>query len=273
MKKIDYCLIIILMVCSYLTTGARNEIKVERISTPGLQKVTTATYPTMYGKDAQACVFNRLTNLPAKTSKAPGDANTVTISCICDCDDNFNKRDWQYNLVDQNGNFYAFQGYMLDFEPDYTIEIPCGTYDVAAVYFKDSDNTNYYIVHEQVTINNDTTFSFSPEEATVHIQFEPRLPNGEKCYPETCYINDDYTQETIAEGNIGNLYYNTNIITTDGKYICGLVANWANIWTGIVERDATHGSDIFINQVSDRFVFSCNMSFPRYEFDNSKSTT
>ena len=262
-------LLIFLIACFCLTAGARNDVKVERISTLGSQQVTTANFPTKYSKDALHPAFTRPTNLPVKTTKAPKNADYVTITCVRDCDNNFDEHDWRYNFVDQNGNFYAFQGFMLDYEPDYTIEIPCGTYDVAAIYFNESDYTQYYIIHEQVAISNDTTFSFNPAEATVHIQFEPRLPNGEKCYPETCFIYDNYTQETIVEGNIGNLCYNTNIITTKGQFICGLGANWANIWTGFIDRDATHGSDIFINQVSDRFVFSCNMSFPRYEFDNS----
>ncbi len=269
MKKTDYFLMIFLMACFCLSAGARNEVKVERISAPGAQQITTATFPTKFSKDAQSDAFSHPTNLPAKASKAPENISTVTISCVPDCDDNYNKRQWQYNFVDQNGIIYVFQGYMLDFEPNYTIEIPCGTYDVAATYSNKTDLTQYYIIHEQVAINNDTTFSFSPDEATVHIQFEPRLPDGEKCYPETCIIYDDYSQETIADGNIGNLNYSTGIVTTDGSHICGLNGNWANIWTGIVERDATHNSDIYINQVSDRFVFCCNMSFPRYEFDNS----
>ena len=265
MKKIHY----FMMLCVTAFTchaGAGDDVKVERIKLSGMHQTPTATFQTKYSKDAQYQTFTWPMNMPVAVNKVQEDTNIVTVTCLPNCDDNYDSQSCRYTLIDSKRNRYEIDRYS-----DFITSVPRGTYDVIAHYLYGRSEFYHrcYVIHEEVEIKNDTTFSISPDEATVRIQFEPRMPNGEICYPETTVIYEDSSQETISDGNIGDLYYYTGICFNDGSYAVGINGNWANIWTGLVERDATHLSDIFINEVSDRFIFCCNMSFPKYKFDGS----
>lgn len=204
-----------------------------------------------------------------------GNDNTIAVTCLRNCDIQlYHARDWQYVLIDQDNNKFAFSGWEAEQAGTPTegkILIPRGTYDILARYkWKDESFSHQcFVIHEQVKISNDTTFNISPDEANIHIQFEPYLPNGEKCKPETRLIHDDYSDEVIEPGNIGDLEFVTSIAYKNGHHIFSSISNWANYWTGAVERDNTHHSDMFINKVSDRFIICSTMCVPKYDFDGS----
>lgn len=187
------------------------------------------------------------------------DEDLVTVTCVFICDqDNYKSTISKYTFFDAQGNRFVKYGF-----DDSPMELPKGRYDIVAEYhYIINPNHWKYVIQEQVDITNDTTITTNAEEAKVHIQFQPLLPNGEICRPETRLIHEDYSDEVIEPGNIGDLCYDVYLIDKNtGKTITGIGGNWANYWTGFIERDATHNSDIYVNKFSDRLAFTCSMIF------------
>ncbi len=268
MKNLNYwmslCLIMYGCLCFAATT---NPVKVQMLQ-------NNQTCATVLYSDKVTPTFER----PVKTTpQNVVNGNLVTVTCLRDCgenDENYNPRDWQYTFIDKDGNIWWCDGW--DAEDAGTpgkvqIQVPEGIYDIVVSYYYDVNPRHYcHIIHEQVELINDTSLSVCAEEANIQIQFKPYLPTGEECYPETVLIHEDGSpQEVIEEGTVENLVYTYNICLKNGTNLYSASGNWANIWTGARDRDATHGSDIFINQVSDRIAFGCTMAFPRYNFDGS----
>lgn len=194
--------------------------------------------------------------------------NLITVTCIKDCDEAiFSSPEWGYNFLDQEGHLYQYYGR----EQNNVITIPRGKYDVLAFYMYVPREFRHHclVIHEQVEINNDTIVSINPNEANNRVQFIPYLPNGEKCNPGIVHINDDYSQEIVEEGNIGTLDFTLSIALRNGSHIFGMGSQWDIIRQGKQEYDLTHWSDVFINNVSDRFQFCCNMAFSNKEFNGS----
>lgn len=229
-------------------------------------QITTVNFPTEYSKDAKPEFLYRPQLAPSTANES---SNTVKVSCARGFDDTntYNPRQWGYTFLDENKKRITYINQIN--REDSILQLPKGKYDVIAFYRSPNISHSYYVIHELVEINSDTVVSINPAEATVNIQFEPYLPNGEKCYPETCLIEDNGRQSVLDEGNVGNLKFTSSILLKDGTWVEGIGSFWANIWTGTEERDLTHSQDIHINPVSDRFVFVCNMNFPKYYFDNS----
>ena len=245
------------------TAAANNPVKIQMLPTGQDQ-----TFSTVLFSDDATPTFTR----SAKATLQRGlEGNIVTVTCLRNCDENYHQRDWTYVFMDNNGNRWSSDGWDAEeATPGETqLQIPAGTYDVLVQYFANQSESHYcYVIHEQVELNNDTTLALSSEEANIQIQFKPCLPNGDICYPETVLIHDDYSQEVIQEGNIGDLCFSQSI-SVNGATLYSTSSNWANIWTGARERDLTHMSDIFINQVSNRFAFCTTMAFCKYDLDGS----
>ena len=163
-----------------------------------------------------------------KQALAANTDNLITVTCIKDCDENvFHPHEWGYNFLDQEGNLYQYYGYDSNNE----ITIPQGKYDVLAFYLYSPAAFRHHclVIHEQVDLNNDTTVSINPNEADNRIQFIPYLPNGEKCSPGTVFVNDDYSQDVIEEGNIGTLDFTMGIFLREGYSIFGMGSQWDKI--------------------------------------------
>ena len=185
----------------------------------------------------------------------------LKIICEKDCDEAlYHPRDWGYNFLDQDGNLFQYYGG----DPNNSITLSKGIYDILAWYqYNQKDFQHFcYVIHEHVALSSDTTIRINPKEATFRIQFEPRLPNGETAFPGITLVHEDYSREVIEEGNIGSCDFAISIALKDGTQLYGQANYWdVPILKGKQVRDRTHMSDFFINHVSDRFLFCCNMNF------------
>ena len=266
-KKLAQRLLLLLLLaaaapCVHAAQQQANRIAIPKV--PGISVLNNPMTPK------QASSEDVIYQSPAKdVSKAinKNDEELATVTCVFVCDANdYNFNMAKYTFFDSNGNRFIKYGYE---EP--TIELPKGVYDIVAQYrFRGNPNHWNQVIREQVNIDQDTTITTDAQEAIVHIQFQPRLPNGEVCRPETLLYHEDYTYEVIDEGNIGDLCFDLYLIDKNsGKMIDGYSANWANIWTGFIDRDATHNSDVYVNAFSDRFVYTCTMAFPAQPQDGN----
>ncbi len=225
-------------------------------------QLTRIYIPTAYNNDVKAEMLYPTRCLLA-ADKASSDNVRILVKRDCNNDQLYI---WTYYFMDEQMNSYVYNG---GSGGGGYLTLPKGVYDVAATYIADATKQYFVVIHEQVSINNDTTVSINPAEATVHIQFEPHLPNGEKCYPETRFLDDNGGTTLVSEGNVAAPFFSSKIIFKDGTFFTGLASLWAYTLTGQKEWDYTHFQDIHINEVSNRFKFCCSMNFADYEYSNN----
>lgn len=258
MKRKVYLTVLLLLIAIISSASTINNIK---LTSKGFDQrlLSTVYLPAEYGKDARAEIFYPTRTMPT-TAKASSE--TVEIRCERGCDENYHPNYWSYCFLDEQMNRYerVGNGYIV---------VPKGIYDVVANYVSADVSRQYTVIHEQVEINNDTTIAINPAEATVHIQFEPHLPNGEKCYPETRHLDENGRLTVVNEGNVGYANFSSYVMHRNGTMVTGTSSIWAYILTGKQDWDYTHFQDIHINEVSDRFKFCCNMNFSDYNYSNN----
>lgn len=177
----------------------------------------------------------------------------VTVTTLFDCDEeHFEPFFCQYTFFDENKQSRSIFGYEGN-----SIKLPKGKYDIVATY---PSSRIYYVIREQVNITSDTTISTNPEEAQVHIKFQPSYPNGEICRPQTRLTHEDNSYEVIDDGNCGSNFHILSLVEKEsGKILTSAGGRWGNILTGYQENDGTESSDIFVNYFSDRYAFTCSM--------------
>ena len=133
-------------------------------------------------------------------------------------------------------------------------QVPVGTYDIVAFFQKDM--TQYYTIKEQVEVSGDVNITLNPAECTSHISFKNYGPDGELQKLGLGHI-DEGTGEWIhdEDGDIDMLHVTNQIYL---KGITGF-ANWSWVLIGDVAEEqerTSSGMDIYVNDVSDRYLFA-----------------
>lgn len=282
MKKNFYLMVLCLLTCFCLSAGTRDNLKTRIM--PDIQKVHSSTIlshsvqtpltPSALFKSSSQnnASINNLSSRAKLTSK---DINrdsdgSVKVTCLFACDElYYHKTGASYLFIDEDGISYKLSGG----ENVDDIMLQPNKYDIIAKYLYSENEYGHnrcerWVIREQVDITTDTIINLNPNEADCHLQFQPRMPDGEICFPETLLINEDFSYEVLNPGNIGDIYFERIVRLKDNdKIVDSMSGNLGNIWTGAVERDPTHITDIYINEISNRFEISVNMLFYKYNFD------
>lgn len=160
-----------------------------------------------------------------------------------------------------------------DFEGTGTMQarVPEGTYDIVAYFTKEL--AQYYTIKEQVEVNGDMEIALNPEECTNRIRFKCYGPNGELLklglghYDEE---NDEWVHD--EDGDIDAAYI-TNVVYLKGVTSFG--ASGIGFFGDMLSEEDRVGSmaDVFVNEVSDRFLFTqSRISFFEEPLINGKKT-
>ena len=133
-------------------------------------------------------------------------------------------------------------------------QVPTGTYDIVAYFQKDM--TQYYTIKEEVEVSGDVTITLNPAECTNHITFKNYGPDGELQRLGLGHIDDNTGEWVHDEDGDVDMVHATNLIYLKG--ITGF-ASWSNAFSGDMaeEQERTlSGMDIYVNDVSDRYLFA-----------------
>ncbi len=145
---------------------------------------------------------------------------------------------------------------VFDFELDDRMQgqVPAGTYDIVAYFQKDM--TQYYTIKEQVEVSGDVNLTLNPTDCTHRIVFKNYGPGGELQKLGLGHV-DENTGEWIhdEDGDIDMLHVTNQIYL---KGITGFGNNGIAFMGDMTdEEDRTlSGMDIYVNEVSNRYLFA-----------------
>ena len=154
------------------------------------------------------------------------------------------------------------------------LSIPKGTFDIIVSFAELDNSKDLYVIREQVTIENDTTLNFSASEAKNHIDFQTLTIDGEPVYTGKWTVDENWNWTELEPGNVEEVFYMTLIScseygirqTTRGDFGIDIVGD---TYQQTIAEDM---ADIFVNDVSDRYVFSTyRVAFKGREFYTSTS--
>ena len=147
-----------------------------------------------------------------------------------------------------------------------------GTYDLA-FSFKEIDETTTktlytrYVIHEQVTIDSDTTLYFTADEAKNHITIQTMTIDGEPVSTGKWHLEDDGTMTCVEVGNTDEVFGFNYIYCMDYGLLNGAVGpDYTPFYNFGVLMDTDPyekplgemRSDFYVNDVSERIVFNAN---------------
>lgn len=272
MKKNDSRLPAVLWVLllSFLATAAANK-DVKVLMHQG-DKQNLATMPAATWQGNANCIVNMAdANTQPFSFAAKAGEPTIKVMFERDCDDNvYNANTMGYLLFDQYGNSYPFNTSNLDWGFN-SIQVPPGTYDVIAFAFRRNPiPAKYsYVIREQVEFTADTTVCINLDDANILIQFDPFLPNGEKCMPPIMTQTENGL-EIFEEGNISSVNaYSVGLALRDRGWVTGYTGSVGRTLQGLELIDDSHPFNFYINQVSERFVILFQYGFEKSDFDGS----
>lgn len=139
-----------------------------------------------------------------------------------------------------------------------TATVPAGTYDfIFHVQSMSIGWNQYYVIHEQVEVKGDTTIIMDANEATNHISFINYDENGNVLELGLGHI-DQNTGEWIddEEGNVHVLQIDNQIYLKGMGSVSIESGRFVGTWPE--EMRAAPFFEYFINDVSDRYVFTQN---------------
>ena len=134
--------------------------------------------------------------------------------------------------------------------------VPPGTYDFAMQFLSMEKSDQYWVIHEQVEVTKDATFTFSAEEATNHISFVNYGPDGNVLKHGLFggYNEETWQPITLEEGDIKGTVLNDVVYLKGG----GIVGNYVAIANGPQpeEKRTAPYCEYYVNDISDRYVFT-----------------
>lgn len=137
-----------------------------------------------------------------------------------------------------------------------TATVPPGTYDFAVCFLSMEKSNQYWVIREQIDVTEDVSFTLSAEEAVNHISFVNYGPDGNVLQHGLLGGYDEETWEPIIleEGNV-RITEIDNIVYLKGVGNLGLNSNTVtDAWPE--ELRTLPFSEYFVNDVSDRYVFT-----------------
>lgn len=155
--------------------------------------------------------------------------------------------------------------------------VPEGTYDVVTIFreyqFKGTDAQDLhhllYVIHEQVTIDQDMQLDFSAAEAKNHIHIQMLNNDGEPVACPTYSRSEDWQMTMIEPGNTQFATYMKNVFCKDyGEVISAMVNSYySTVQVGDYLIDYQYQSDFYVNDVSDRYTFGAYCMTTDWDFN------
>lgn len=156
------------------------------------------------------------------------------------------------------------------------VTVPRGNYDLIAPFFKYDENEfwgishDYFYIVENINTSKDKILELKPWESTQCLKMETFNPDGEKSrFREIKYTEDSY--EIVEEANIMNAYsehyfYCEDVLVyTSSVRPLGFNAEKSE-FAGRYSSDEQ--CNIYVNRVSDRYLFRTIKVMPSWPFEN-----
>ena len=207
---------------------------------------------------------SKTTNIVTKRIAERADVPTYQVNFVLDFNTETQKAD-MIHILNEETSIYNFQQDLYQLvQGSNVMTVPTGTYDIIAT-FSELDTSqpyefpwyNYYVVREQVTINQDTQINISASEAKNHIHFQTLNIDGEPVNTGKYYVDEYWNWIPIEEGNTDDVFFYKMLANKDYGELDIRGGNFGNI----IEGEMMHSlggeaaADIYINDVSDRYVF------------------
>jgi len=143
-----------------------------------------------------------------------------------------------------------------------------GTYDIYLRFYSINSiwmPVNYYlVVKEGINVNEDTSITISPEEATNKIDFKMLLPNGEEikvAHHDPTQFDENGTWVMLEPGNVSSIWLAYEI--TKPQTLVNEITSSLN-WT----IDSTNcPTTLYTNTLSDKYTITCFVS--AIDFDHN----
>ncbi len=280
MKRFTYHLLAVFAFILAFNTAAQPPQQLQRLEKGTF---TQALSPHKFiTKSFKASNGINATTAQKRTNKAKEGQPTYQVDFVLDFDAEHGG--YVYDVrVDNKENHFRF--YDLDlFDPvcgSNVVSLPAGTYDMLFSFVQlDTLESNYIykvVIRENVTVDHDMQLNFSANEATNRIHHEIINPEGEALKIGS-YIYDNGHLTPIDPGNVDDILVYNAIVCSD--YGIAYDVN-ENVGVKAVSPDGeivSQGnwatSDIFVNDVSDRYSFYLyRMAFKDHQVFNTAFET
>ena len=188
------------------------------------------------------------------TSRRVEDGAEYEVNFVLDFDDQAYRVE-QISLVNADRTISSFEQLFELVSGSNIMYIPSGTYDIIVEFVKYGlPPINMYVVREQVTIDHDMSLNFAPTEATNHIHFQTLTIDGDPVFTGKYAFDDNDNLVELEPGNVDEVYFEKRIVCSGVGSVVNVSGNF-----GIVIEGSSGGgemaSDVFINDVSDRYSF------------------
>lgn len=154
-----------------------------------------------------------------------------------------------------NEGYYSFNFWMgMDV---ITATVPPGTYDFAVRFQSMEKGDLYWVIREQVEVTKDATFTLSAEEAVNHISFVNYGPDGNVL--KHALWGGEFDEETgepilLEEGDVDLTIINNHVLFKGSERFHPTSSTITN--GEQYEEGRTPNKDFYVNDVSDRYVFT-----------------
>ena len=155
--------------------------------------------------------------------------------------------------------------------------VPEGTYDMVTIFreyqYKGTEvqelHHYLYVIHEQVTIDQDMQLDFSATEAKNHIHFQMFNNDGEPVVCPSYSRSEDWQMTMIDPGNTQYASYKNMIFCQEyGEVISAAMSSYySTVQVADYLIDYQSQTDFYVNDVSDRYAFGSYCMIFDYDFN------
>ena len=143
------------------------------------------------------------------------------------------------------------------------MSVPQGVYDIITRFCEFDPSRpgmilyKSYVIHENVTINAEMQMVVSANEAKNHIHVQTLIADGEPVNTGKYTIDENWNVVPLEPGNVDDVFYQNIIACKDYGVIQSSIGNFGVVIESQFFNDPGNAaaSDVYVNDVSDRFVF------------------
>lgn len=193
--------------------------------------------------------------------------------------------DWNVLMINAINNDNKERTRVVPNDDDtYCAELLDGTYDFWIIFMKSEVGypvQRNIVIFEKVIVDKDMVISAKPEDANRHIKFETYTINGDKCFTGRYYMDNNWNITMLEEPNTDDVYMLSYMVNKEIDTGDIQLSNSYQAWEGAFQINGTETmGDFFVNDVSNRYVFSCAKIFTYegkaftayFEIEGSKDT-
>lgn len=205
-------------------------------------------------------VYTPKQELKAPKKAEPGEVN-LTFNLVYDPDVFWTP--YTVYIIDENNNMKS--AWRMG-EDVITTTVAPGTYDFVICYQSMEKGDLYYVIREQVEVTEDATFTLSAEEATNHISFVNYGPDGNVLKHDLLGYDEETGAPILLEKGDIETTDIENQVYLKGMGSLGSYSHWVvSAWPE--ELRTAPFSEYYVNDVSDRYVFTQSRTCHNDEFD------